>query len=196
MASNKKTSEETDAAALTGAEQIRAVQSAGNVKLTPAQIRTYLGAAGIPFPSTQVPSADANTLDDYEEGTFTPTLGDGTNNYTLSFAEGSYTKIGNQVIWHALLIWTSIGSAGASQLRMGALPFTSSAVGNITYSAWIGSFDGLDTTATLNQIMPRVGTNSTACFFNRANDNAAATNLAANSSSASGGIQLSGVYRT
>lgn len=31
-------------------------------------------AQGIPFPVTQVPSTDANTLDDYEEGTWTPIL--------------------------------------------------------------------------------------------------------------------------
>jgi hypothetical protein len=31
-------------------------------------------AQGLPFPVTQVASADSNTLDDYEEGTWTPTL--------------------------------------------------------------------------------------------------------------------------
>jgi hypothetical protein len=148
----------------------------------------------IKFPATQVSSADANTLDDYEEGTFTPTLGDGTNNYTLSIGEGSYTKISNQVIWHALLIWTSIGSAGASQLRIGGLPFAAFS-GNITYSATIGTFAGLDTTATLNQITLQLSGGASAPHFYRSNDNAAATNLAANSSSATGSIQASGCYR-
>lgn len=39
----------------------------------------------------------ANELDDYEEGTFTPILTDGTNNCTIGQAYGRYTKIGNIV---------------------------------------------------------------------------------------------------
>jgi len=53
---------------------------------------------GIKFPATQVASSDANTLDDYEEGTFTPVLADATtggNTATGSF-EGKYTKTGNK----------------------------------------------------------------------------------------------------
>ena len=50
--------------------------------------------SGITFPATQSASSDANTLDDYEEGAWTPT-GNG-----ISFAAGTagkYTKIGNLV---------------------------------------------------------------------------------------------------
>lgn len=36
------------------------------------------GAGGIAFPATAVAVADANTLDDYEEGTWTPSLGGNT----------------------------------------------------------------------------------------------------------------------
>ena len=41
---NQKISAMTAASALTGAEQIAAVQSGANVKLTPAQIRTFIAA--------------------------------------------------------------------------------------------------------------------------------------------------------
>jgi hypothetical protein len=55
-------------------------------------------ASGIQFPATQVASADANTLDDYEEGTFTPTLAfGGTGISVYNTRKGFYTKIGNTV---------------------------------------------------------------------------------------------------
>jgi hypothetical protein len=47
---------------------------------------------GIRFPATQVPSSNANTLDDYEEGTWTPVVG----GVTLTGA-GRYTKVGRLV---------------------------------------------------------------------------------------------------
>lgn len=55
-------------------------------------------ANGITFPATQVPSSDANTLDDYEEGTWTPGLGSGITVNSGSFAAyGSYVKVGRVV---------------------------------------------------------------------------------------------------
>jgi hypothetical protein len=52
---------------------------------------------GITFPATQVPSADANTLDDYEEGTWTPSFTLDSGAATATSASGSYVKIGRQV---------------------------------------------------------------------------------------------------
>ncbi len=50
--------------------------------------------AGITFPATQSASSDANTLDDYEEGTWTPTF----NNITGSpTGTARYVKVGRQV---------------------------------------------------------------------------------------------------
>jgi hypothetical protein len=59
---------------------------------------TYTGTNGITFTATQTASADANTLDDYEEGTFDPALsftGGGSVTYTTKV--GRYTKIGRTV---------------------------------------------------------------------------------------------------
>jgi hypothetical protein len=53
--------------------------------------------AGITFPATQSASSNANTLDDYEEGTWTPELvGSGTTGTPVAGA-GYYTKVGNLV---------------------------------------------------------------------------------------------------
>jgi hypothetical protein len=51
---------------------------------------------GINFPATQSASANANTLDDYEEGTWTPSFG-GITSASYSYQLGTYTKIGNMV---------------------------------------------------------------------------------------------------
>jgi hypothetical protein len=56
--------------------------------------------AGVNFPDTQVASADANTLDDYEEGSWTIAVTCATSGtYTLnsSYDRGEYTKIGRVV---------------------------------------------------------------------------------------------------
>lgn len=78
-----------------------------------------------PFPSTQNPSSDANTLDDYEEGTWTPaiTFGGGNTGITYGVQTGTYTKIGRQVICHGRLDFTSKGSSTGDAVLTG-LPFT------------------------------------------------------------------------
>ena len=77
---------------------------------------------GITFPATQVPSADANTLDDYEEGTWTPVDGSGAG---LSFSNTSgnclYTKIGRTVFASFRVTYPS--TADGSFADIGGLPF-------------------------------------------------------------------------
>jgi len=79
---------------------------------------------GISFPSAQDPSSDANTLDDYEEGTFTPSYSGGLTGVSYgSVRNGYYRKIGSQVtIW--LGIMTSGLTVTASGLTVSGLPFT------------------------------------------------------------------------
>lgn len=83
---------------------------------------TSTTGCGIAFPATQVTSTDANTLDDYEEGTWTPSVG-GTATYGGSNA-GKYTKIGNTVILTGQIQITTIGT-GSTTLISG-LPFNAS----------------------------------------------------------------------
>ena len=53
--------------------------------------------AGITFPATQSASTDANTLDDYEEGTWTPNQGSGLTVVGAFSSTGTYTKVGRVV---------------------------------------------------------------------------------------------------
>lgn len=78
----------------------------------------------IKFPATQTASSDPNTLDDYEEGTFTPALygfvtaGIG----TYDFRNGYYTKIGNLVFFNLNFYCTS--HTGTGGMSISGLPFT------------------------------------------------------------------------
>lgn len=82
----------------------------------------------IKFPTTQNSSSDPNTLDDYEEGIFTPAIafGGATTGIAYGTQVGKYTKIGNAVTISARMVLTSKGSATGSA-SVGGLPF---AVGN------------------------------------------------------------------
>ena len=93
---------------------------------------TFNGAiipnAGIKFPATQVASTDANTLDDYEEGTFTPVIrGGGTaGTYELntSFDDGFYQKVGRVVTVRVVVqLAGSITAGGTGNYIISGLPF-------------------------------------------------------------------------
>ena len=82
--------------------------------------------AGITFPATQSASTDANTLDDYEEGTWTPIITGGftgSPTYTTAETRGYYTKIGNMVYINGTITVATITTA-ATTLQYGGLPFT------------------------------------------------------------------------
>jgi hypothetical protein len=91
---------------------------------------TSANGTGIAFPATQSASSNVNTLDDYEEGTFTPSVlfGGAAVGQTGTFA-GFYTKVGNQVFVTIAIALTAKGSStgGAS---IGGLPFTSNSDAN------------------------------------------------------------------
>jgi hypothetical protein len=65
----------------------------------------------------------AEILDDYEEGTWTPVLSDGSNNATADTAVGTYTKIGNLVTLRWIYTCSSLGSV-AGAIRFTGIPFT------------------------------------------------------------------------
>jgi len=80
--------------------------------------------AGITFPATQSASSNVNTLDDYEEGTFTPTCTLTTPGTSATTgAVGVYTKVGNLVSATGRLTFTK--GTGSGDFVFGGLPFTS-----------------------------------------------------------------------
>jgi hypothetical protein len=113
----------------------RAVGSGTSIPadLTGAQVAAIVMAGGqLAFPATQIPSANANTLDDYEEGTYTPTYTNITiGNGTVS---SKYTKVGDLIHLEWSITWGSTTSATASPTTIG-LPFTAGADGAGSASA-------------------------------------------------------------
>lgn len=92
----------------------------------------------ITFPSTQVSSANANTLDDYEEGTWTPNISgnNGTGSFTVKI--GSYVKIGRQVTCWFVCDGGSSNAGGSTQYVSG-LPFTIGSIQNNTNLGTMGT---------------------------------------------------------
>jgi hypothetical protein len=101
-----------------------------------------LSTGGIQFNND---TAAANALDDYEEGTFTPTVAGsttaGTATYTTQLAR--YTKIGRQVSCQIDLGYNS--GTGTGNLTIAGLPFTDAGLNNPAVT--IGYLDGITLTA-------------------------------------------------
>lgn len=76
----------------------------------------YLGGVG-----------SANKLDDYEEGTWSPTLENVSRSY--SDQQGTYTKIGNVVTVRFEIGVTGLDTSDGSAFQIGGFPFTVSASG-------------------------------------------------------------------
>ena len=118
----------------------------------------YLGGTG-----------SANKLDDYEEGTWTPTL---PNGGTLTNERSTYIKIGNKVT--ATTYISRIDPTGnSSQFRIGSLPFTNVNTSNY----YVGGSFGYTGQNNLSDLLPITGVNLDYIYFHE-NDGltASATN--------------------
>jgi hypothetical protein len=111
---------------------ISGIDTSGNITtygtISVGNVTPSTSGAGITFPATQSASSDANTLDDYEEGTWTASTITAVNCTSVSFSEGFYTKIGNIV--HIQGTYTlTVTTANLLTYVFMASPFTGS---NIT----------------------------------------------------------------
>ena len=109
-------------------ERVR-LPSAGGIQsvnsISVGNVAPTTSGAGITFPATQSASTDANTLDDYEEGTWTPSVG-GTATYNE--LQGYYVKVGKMVTVIADIWIASIGTGSAGTVS--GLPFTKASAYN------------------------------------------------------------------
>lgn len=125
---------------------------------------TSATGTGITFPATQSASTDANTLDDYEEGTWTPSVSSMTTTGTPAYA-GMYTKIGRVV---TVTFYTTTANGGvatystiAGTTSVAGLPF--SANGVIPNAA--GGFPGVAINGSTNAGSFIQGPNSATTFY-------------------------------
>jgi len=82
---------------------------------------TTANGIGITFPATQSASTNANTLDDYEEGTWTPADASGAS-LSFTVTSATYTKIGRIV--NLLAYFTYPSNANVNPVLISGLPFT------------------------------------------------------------------------
>ena len=85
-----------------------------------------LASGGITFNGD---TASANALDDYEEGTWTPTFGGAStdpSSVSWNNQSGTYTKVGNKVFVRCI-VYPSSFSGGSGNFNVRGLPFTPNA---------------------------------------------------------------------
>jgi len=86
------------------------------------------------FPATQVASSNANTLDDYEEGSWTPVIGGsgGTSGqtYVANGQVGRYIKVGKMVHAHCYAALSAKGTI-TGNVEIQGLPFAAENITNM-----------------------------------------------------------------
>ena len=128
------------------------ITSAGYLRLT---------QGGIQFNGD---TADANSLDDYEEGSWTPTILGSSSNPTLtgySTQVGRYTKVGRLVTIHCALQPSATSVAGTGNLEFGGLPFTSANIVDVIATGVSNSNGNFSWGTGKTQLVFSVGVNTT-----------------------------------
>lgn len=166
----------------------------GNATLSTGNLVIGTSGKGIDFSATADATATSELLADYEEGTWTPVLSDGTNNATMSASTaGSYTKIGNTVFYRARVRLTSLGSVSGN-IRVTGLPYTvtnnNSNYGGGSTAAYGGS---LSLTAGVSVSQIPVATTAYIGLYTW-DSTAGCTAMQATEFTASGDLYISGQY--
>jgi hypothetical protein len=123
---------------------------------------------GITFPATQSASSDANTLDDYEEGTWTVTFFDAASagNASATTATGYYTKVGNRVNCNFQIDNISTSGMTAGNTLYFTLPFTAA-----DNTSGVASWENIDLAANYTSISASTSTSSARAYFLVSGDN-------------------------
>ena len=165
--------------------QVGTLGTAVTIKQTTGVIESV---AGISFDTSN------NILDIYEEGTFTPLLGDGTNfDATQSINVGRYTRVGNRVLFQLFLTTTSLGTISGN-LRIAGLPFGAANQTNAHNSITCGYGAGLNLPTAGQSVGGYIGPNNTHITLQLWDAMAGTTILQSGEWSATGSIMMSGVY--
>jgi len=115
---------------------------------------------GIDFSATEGAGATSSLLDDYEEGTFTPSYGIGSAVATYNTQSGIYTKVGNKVTVKIILLTDGItGTLNSGEITIEGLPFQINGTCSIT--PWIAKWTAASFSGTVGYSIGLRGTNNT-----------------------------------
>jgi len=171
-----------------GTTQLAAIGATGCIAVGTATPST--DGSGITFPATQSASSDANTLDDYEEGTWTPNIG---GNATYTGRWGTYTKVGNIVTLQFNIGIDVLGTGSTTNIS--GLPF---AINNPTYandvSGCLTYFASIATS--VYSLCLRGGSGSSSLFFSGTTASTTSINNSVTVFANSTSIQGSITYQT
>jgi len=166
-------------------------------------IGQYTKLQALRFPAAQVSSADVNTLDDYEEGSFTAVLADtslGPSSEGSTYANntGYYTKVGNLVTFNLYIALTSLGTLTTTDPAfILGLPYPALLTSGNLSACSIGYASGLALSAGEIPIA-RVGSGEQYITLNKwpAAGTSGSNALTVANVSATGVLVISGSYRT
>ncbi len=153
------------------------------------------GNGQIRFPATQNPSADANTLDDYEEFTWTPalsfaTMGDAS--IVHSVAAGSGIKIGSKVeAWFNIATSTNTHTTASGNLQITGLPFAGGASAG-GYWRGLVRWSGITLVGGQTQVNATLGSGSSIITFGASGSGVASGSETAADVTSGGTLTLSG----
>lgn len=129
------------------------LNTGGNITLGSGANVVVASGNGISFAATSQPAGmTSELLNDYEEGTWTPTYVPSTGSFAAitmdTIDQATYTKIGRTVIAHAITRTDNLDATGGSgSVRLSGLPFTPAGTGSRQYSGtlhralnWAGDF--------------------------------------------------------
>ena len=117
----------------------------------------------VTFPATPRPVTDPNTLDDYEEGTWTPSVVG--NGGTVNSVSGEYTKIGNRIWFRVLMDVTAFTSTYTVTFVSVPLPVSSANTATV-FNASTGSDLGCGLINASEQIqLPTFGAQTTVALL-------------------------------
>jgi len=145
--------------------------------------------AGVTLGTATGVYAAANTLDDYEEGTWTPTISSGTHTYTTQV--GKYTKVGNLVTVKGEITISSRGSSPA-ELGISGLPFGGSSPQTANFN-WVSAY-GVTGLFGLTVLPTGLSMEGSIAYVRRSGDSAVSYTI--NDLASSGSIRFSMVYYT
>jgi len=126
---------------VTGAKAVMSRSDGGHaVEVAGATGLVTLNYGQLQFPAVANPSSDANTLDEYQEATWTPAWGGsgGQSGQVYTLQEGNYTKQGRTVTCYGRMVLSTLGTL-TTTVYIGGLPYTSLNVtmpGGVTFHFW------------------------------------------------------------
>jgi hypothetical protein len=149
---------------------------------------------GIKFPATQSAVSDANTLDDYEEGTWTAVLRGAVTagTYETQFNNAQYTKIGRQVTATlSMQLASPITGGGSTYAQITGLPFTKMANSNFVGAV---RFNNVDFTGSYVVVQFVSSSATSVLYFSEIVDNGATIDLPISAFSAADIIEFTITY--